>query len=43
VAGKTRVRAVGKINGGGQKVELRTEGGDIQIRRREVGPKRKAR
>lgn len=31
VGGRTRVRAVGKINGGGQKVVLQATGGDIRI------------
>ena len=31
VGGKTRVRAMGKINGGGERVELYAEEGDIHI------------
>lgn len=31
VGNKTRIRAVGKINGGGEKLELRAENGDIRI------------
>ena len=31
VGGRTRVRAVGKLNGGGEKVVLQTTGGDIRI------------
>jgi len=31
VSGKTRVRAVGKLNGGGNKVVLQATGGDIRI------------
>lgn len=31
--GRTRIRAVGKVGGGGQRVELRAEEGSIQIRR----------
>ncbi len=31
---RTRIRASGKLNGGGEKVELRTEDGSIQIRTR---------
>jgi DUF4097 and DUF4098 domain-containing protein YvlB len=38
VGGTTRVRAVGKINGGGEKVVLSATGGDIRISTGRVGP-----
>jgi DUF4097 and DUF4098 domain-containing protein YvlB len=38
VGGTTRVRAVGKINGGGEKVVLQATGGDIRISTGRVGP-----
>lgn len=38
VAGKTRVRATGKINGGGEKVTLSATDGDIRITSGRVGP-----
>lgn len=38
VGGRTRVRATGKLNGGGQKVVLQTTGGDIRIATARVGP-----
>ncbi len=38
VGGTTRVRAVGKINGGGEKVVLKATGGDIRISTGRVGP-----
>ena len=34
--GKTRLRATGKIGGGGEKVELYTEDGEIQIEQQGV-------
>lgn len=38
VGGTTRVRAVGKINGGGEKIVLQATGGDIRISTGRVGP-----
>ncbi|HYC60851.1 MAG TPA: DUF4097 family beta strand repeat-containing protein [Thermoanaerobaculia bacterium] len=38
VGGTTRVRATGKINGGGEKVTLQATGGDIRISTGRVGP-----
>ncbi|HEX8618078.1 MAG TPA: hypothetical protein VF911_10880 [Thermoanaerobaculia bacterium] len=38
VSGKTRVRATGKINGGGQRVVLHATDGDIRIATGRVGP-----
>ena len=38
VGGTTRVRAVGKINGGGEKVVLKATGGDIRISTGRAGP-----
>jgi len=38
VGGTTRVRAVGKINGGGEKLTLQATGGDIRITTGRVGP-----
>lgn len=38
VGGKTRIRASGKINGGGQKVVLDGAGGDIRISTAPIGP-----
>jgi DUF4097 and DUF4098 domain-containing protein YvlB len=38
IGGSTRVRAVGKINGGGEKVVLQATGGDIRIATGRVGP-----
>ena len=38
VAGKTVVRATGKINGGGQKVVLHATGGDIRISTQALAP-----
>lgn len=38
VAGQTRVRATGKINGGGEKVVLHAVGGDIRITTGTVSP-----
>jgi DUF4097 and DUF4098 domain-containing protein YvlB len=38
VGGKTRVRATGKINGGGEKVVLHATGGDIRISTGPVPP-----
>ncbi|HEY0159681.1 MAG TPA: hypothetical protein VGF28_20510 [Thermoanaerobaculia bacterium] len=38
VAGGTRIRAAGKLNGGGPKVVLRATGGDIRIATGRVGP-----
>ena len=38
VGGSTRVRAVGKINGGGEKLVLQATGGDIRISTGRVGP-----
>lgn len=38
VGGVTRVHAVGKINGGGEKVVLQATGGDIRISTGRVGP-----
>jgi DUF4097 and DUF4098 domain-containing protein YvlB len=38
VGGTTRVRAVGKINGGGEKVVLKSTGGDIRISTARAGP-----
>jgi DUF4097 and DUF4098 domain-containing protein YvlB len=38
IGGTTRVRAVGKINGGGEKVVLQATGGDIRITTGRVGP-----
>jgi DUF4097 and DUF4098 domain-containing protein YvlB len=38
VGGTTRVRAVGKINGGGEKVVLQATGGDIRISTGRAGP-----
>jgi DUF4097 and DUF4098 domain-containing protein YvlB len=38
VGGTTRVRAVGKINGGGEKLVLQATGGDIRISTGRVGP-----
>jgi DUF4097 and DUF4098 domain-containing protein YvlB len=32
VGARTKIHAVGKINGGGERIELRAENGDIQIR-----------
>lgn len=37
-AGKTRVRATGKINGGGQRIVLQATDGDIRITTGRVGP-----
>jgi hypothetical protein len=36
VDGKTKIRAVGKINGGGAKLDLRSKEGTIQLRNRVV-------
>lgn len=36
VGQRTHVRATGKINGGGRKLELRSDGGDIHIRTRPI-------
>jgi DUF4097 and DUF4098 domain-containing protein YvlB len=38
VGGTTRVHAVGKINGGGEKVVLKATGGDIRISSARAGP-----
>lgn len=38
VGGTTRVRAVGKINGGGEKVVLQATGGDIRVSTGRAGP-----
>jgi len=38
VGGKTRVRAIGKINGGGEKVVLHATDGDIRISTGPVAP-----
>lgn len=38
VGGTTRVRAVGKVNGGGEKVVIQATGGDIRISTARVGP-----
>jgi DUF4097 and DUF4098 domain-containing protein YvlB len=38
VSGRTRVRATGKVNGGGPKVVLRATDGDIRIATGRVGP-----
>lgn len=38
VGGKTRIRATGKVNGGGQKVVLQATSGDIRISTGRVGP-----
>lgn len=38
VGGTTRVRAVGKVNGGGEKVVLQATGGDIRISTGRAGP-----
>ena len=38
VSGKTRVRATGKINGGGEKITLQATDGDIRITAGRVGP-----
>lgn len=36
--GKTRIRATGKVNGGGEKVMIRATGGDIRISTRPLTP-----
>ena len=38
VGGRTRIRATGKINGGGERIELMTEGGDIRITSQATAP-----
>lgn len=38
VGGKTRIRATGKLNGGGQRVVLDATGGDIRISTAPIGP-----
>ena len=38
VLGRTRIRATGKINGGGERVVLRATGGDIRISTRPMTP-----
>ncbi len=38
VGGTTRVRAVGKVNGGGEKVVLQATGGDIRLSTGRAGP-----
>jgi hypothetical protein len=42
VGNKTRIRATGKINGGGERVELYAEEGDIHISAQNIAPMRLA-
>jgi len=42
VGGKTRIRATGRINGGGERVELYAEEGDIHISAQNIAPMRLA-
>jgi hypothetical protein len=42
VGNKTRIRATGKINGGGERVELYAEDGDIHISSQNITPIRLA-